>query len=310
MAAEIEKLDGVAATCAGLVDFQTVEECGSELVGIQGWPPGNYMFRELKIIDGENLPDQDLESKNVIVGEKLASVKKDLMTVGQTITISDEKFHIVGVFKSSQDIENGMVVMQLGDAQKALGKNGMMTGCTVKVKNTSEEGIAAVRAQIEGQVAEACGLHGKNPRQSARRLREARTTRSSTRWRFALMTSSVALFIGVIGVLNTMFMSVFERTREIGILRAIGWRPSRVMQMILMESVLLSIGGGVVGTVGGLGLIKLLSRLPTVNGVVQAAISVRDRGHGLCHCHYRGAGRRRLSRLSRFTLAADGGFAP
>jgi putative ABC transport system permease protein len=92
---------------------------------------------------------------------------------------------------------------------------------------------------------------------------------------FALMTSAVAVFIGGIGVLNTMFMSVFERTREIGILRAIGWRPSRVMRMILMESVLLSVGGGIIGTLGGLGLIKLLSHLPTVNGVVQAAISTQ-----------------------------------
>ncbi len=274
VAAEIEKLDGVAATCAGLVDFQTVEECGSEMIGIQGWPPGNYMFREVTIIDGENLPDQALESKNVIVGEKLASVKKDLMTVGKTITISDEKFHIVGVFKSSQDIENGMVVMQLGDAQKALGKNGMMTGCTVKVKNPSEEGVAAVRAQIEGQVAEMCGLTGKI---RAKEPDEFVSQNNQVKYAmgFALMTSAIALFIGFIGVLNTMFMSVFERTREIGILRAIGWRPSRVMQMILMESVLLSIGGGVVGTLCGLGLIKLLSRLPTVNGVVQAAISVQ-----------------------------------
>ena len=54
-----------------------------------------------------------------------------------------------------------MVVMLLDDAQKVLGKTGMMTGCTVKVKDTSEEGIAAVRAQIEGPVAEQCGLKGK-----------------------------------------------------------------------------------------------------------------------------------------------------
>jgi putative ABC transport system permease protein len=68
-------------------------------------------------------------------------------------------------------------------------------------------------------------------------------------------------------------MSVFERTREIGILRAIGWRPWRVMRMILTESVLLSLGGGVVGTAGGIGLILLLSRLPQVNGLIEGRIA-------------------------------------
>ncbi len=271
VAAEIEKLDGVTTTCPGLVDFTPIEEFG-EPVGIQGWPPGNYMFNELKMVSGNNLSDQDSASKNVVVGTTLAEVKN--AQVGQTITISDEKYHIVGIFKTSQDLENGMVIMHLGDAQRALGKSGMMTGCTVKVKDTGEAGVAAVRAQIEGQVADACGLKGKLrakvPNDFVKENKQVNYAMA-----FALMTSAVAVFIGGIGVLNTMFMSVFERTREIGILRAIGWRPSRVMRMILMESVLLSVGGGIIGTLGGLGLIKLLSHLPTVNGVVQAAISVQ-----------------------------------
>ncbi len=270
VAKEIEQVPGVTATCAGLVDFQNIEEFGAEPVGIQGWPAGNYMFRELKIIDGENLSDRDPGSKAVVVGNTLASVKS--LKVGQSITISDDKFHIVGIFESSQDIENGMVVMLLDDAQKVLGKKDMMTGCTVKVKDTSPEGIAAVRAQIEGPVAEKCGLKGKiRAKPPGEFVQQNSQIRAATA--MAWMTSMVALFIGFIGVLNTMFMSVFERTREIGILRAIGWGPSRVMRMILLESVLLSIGGGIIGTLGGLGLIKLLSHLPTVNGVVQAAIS-------------------------------------
>ena len=104
------------------------------------------MFRELKMISGENLPDQypaGQGGKSVVVGSTLAEVKG--AKVGQTITISDEPYHIVGIFKTSQDIENGMVIMYLGDAQKALGKIGMMTGCTVKAKDTSEAGIAAIR---------------------------------------------------------------------------------------------------------------------------------------------------------------------
>jgi putative ABC transport system permease protein len=270
VAKEIEKLDGVADTCAGLVDFQVIEDFGSEPVGIQGWPAGNYMFRELKIVNGANISDRDPASKAIVVGNTLATVKS--LKVGQSITISDEKFHIVGIFESSQDIENGMVIMLLEDAQKVLGKKDMMTGCTVKVKDTSPEGIAAVRAQIEGPVADKCDLKGKiRAKPPGEFVQQNSQIRAATA--MAWMTSMVALFIGFIGVLNTMFMSVFERTREIGILRAIGWRPSRVMRMILMESVLLSIGGGIVGTLGGLGLIKLLSHLPTVNGIVQAAIS-------------------------------------
>jgi putative ABC transport system permease protein len=74
-------------------------------------------------------------------------------------------------------------------------------------------------------------------------------------------------------MLNTMVMSVFERTREIGILRAIGWRPSRVVRMILMESMLLSLGGAIVGTAGGIGLTLLLSRMPFVNGAIQNSVS-------------------------------------
>ena len=50
------------------------------------------------------------------------------------------------------------------------------------------------------------------------------------------MTSAIALVIGAVGMLNTMIMSVLERTQEIGILRAIGWRKIRIMRMILMES--------------------------------------------------------------------------
>ena len=212
--------------------------------------------------------------------------------------------------RRAEDLENGMIVMLLDDAQKVLGKHGKMTGCTVKVKDTSEAGIAAVRAQIEGPVAEACGLHGQDPCQSRPDdfVKQNGQVRLFTA--FAWVVSIVTLIISGILVLNTMFMSVFERTREIGILRAIGWRPSRVMRMILMESVLLSIGGGIVGTLGGLGMIKLLSLRAHGQRRRPAGDQRRYRRQGLCHCHFRRADRRRLSGLSRFTSAADGGFAP
>ncbi len=259
-------------TCAGLVDFQTVEELGTEPVGIQGWPAGNYMFHELKITAGENLSDKNIDSKSVIVGSTLANVRPSVVKVGQTLTVNGTEFHIVGIFDSGEDLENGMVVMLLGDAQKVLGKVGKITGCTVRIEDTSERNIAAIRDQIEGPVAAAHGLtdkiRAKSPSEFVKQNGQIRMVTA-----FAWLVSIVTLVISGILVLNTMFMAVFERTREIGILRAIGWRPSRVMQMILMESILLSVGGGIVGTAGGLATIKLLSYIPTVNGIVQQAIS-------------------------------------
>ncbi len=268
VAQDISKLDGVEATCAGLVDFQMFEEFGSDPVGLQGWPLGNYMFSELKIVGGENLSEKHLGNKCCVVGNNLANTKS--VKIGQSITVAEQKFTVVGIFESSQDIESNMVVMLLEDCQKVLGKKGSITGCTVNVKDKTPEGVAAMRELIETKVAEnnKCKLRAKPPGEFVQQSNQIRAA-SAMAW----MTSAVALFIGGIGVLNTMFMSVFERTREIGILRAIGWCPSRVMKMILLESVLLSIGGGVIGTAGGLLLIKVLSRLPVVNGVVQAAIT-------------------------------------
>ena len=73
-------------------------------------------------------------------------------------------------------------------------------------------------------------------------------------------------------MLNTMIMSVFERTKEIGTLRAIGWKRRRVVQMVLGESVMLSIGGAILGSVVGVLLVKFLSHLPNTAGVITGKI--------------------------------------
>jgi len=89
----------------------------------------------------------------------------------------------------------------------------------------------------------------------------------------AWMTSVIALVIGAVGVLNTMIMSVFERTREIGILRAIGWRKTRVVRLILFESILLSIIGAVLGIVAAVLLTRALTWWPMVNGLIRGDVA-------------------------------------
>ena len=72
---------------------------------------------------------------------------------------------------------------------------------------------------------------------------------------------------GGVGV-ATMLMAVLERTREIGILRAIGWAPRRVLQMILLEALVLSVAGAVVGMLLAVASVRGLNALPAAQGVV------------------------------------------
>ncbi len=84
----------------------------------------------------------------------------------------------------------------------------------------------------------------------------------------AWSTSAIALFIGVIGMLNTMMIAVFERTQEIGTLRAIGWPKARVVRLILVESLILSSLGWLLGMAGSLLLTKLLSLSPASSTLI------------------------------------------
>jgi putative ABC transport system permease protein len=80
--------------------------------------------------------------------------------------------------------------------------------------------------------------------------------------------SFLAIFVGGVGVMNTMLMSVLERTREIGVLRALGWRRGRILGVILQESLLLGILGGVIGIAVAFGLAFVLKQIPMIGGAV------------------------------------------
>ena len=86
-------------------------------------------------------------------------------------------------------------------------------------------------------------------------------------------TSFLAIFVGVLGVMNTMLMTVFERTHEIGILLAVGWKRRRVVYMVLLESAMLGLLGGVTGvTLGAVGL-KVMETTPAIRGLLEPDLS-------------------------------------
>lgn len=117
-------------------------------------------------------------------------------------------------------------------------------------------------------------------REIARRFKDIKVSKSGT---FAENTQDIqvtrsiawaisllAVFVGGIGMTNALLMAVFERTREIGVLRAVGWRRWRILWMIMQESLLLSFAGGCAGIILGFAMVLGLQRLPFGASLMQA----------------------------------------
>ena len=87
-------------------------------------------------------------------------------------------------------------------------------------------------------------------------------------------TSLLAVLVGVLGVMNTMLMTVFERTQEICVLLALGWQRGRIIRMVLWESALLGLLGGVAGVLIGAVGVKLLGMTPAIRGLLEPDLSI------------------------------------
>ena len=90
---------------------------------------------------------------------------------------------------------------------------------------------------------------------------------------FAWGVAAIAILIGGLGMMNAMVMSVLERTREIGTLRAVGWSRGRVVALILGETVVLSLIGGLVGIGMGVGFTEMAARAPGIGGLLEGVYS-------------------------------------
>jgi putative ABC transport system permease protein len=91
----------------------------------------------------------------------------------------------------------------------------------------------------------------------------------------------MAVLLGAVSMLNTMLMSVLERTREIGVLRALGWQRRQVVGMILKEALTLGLLGGVVGLLLGMGMVWGIQQIPLIGGMLEPNYSLELIGQTL-----------------------------
>ena len=222
-----------------------------------GYHPQGRAIDDFRIVEGERLT----ANRQIIIGRVAAdNLAKE---VGQTVRIFDTAFRIVGIYETGVPFEDGGGVVSLRDAQNLFGQPHKVSFLGIWLQDPGQ--AEAVARAIEARFPEVAISQAS---EFSEDVVDLRMTRSGT-WAIAFL----ALLVGGAGMMNTMVMSVFERTREIGVLRALGWRKIRVLQMVLHESLALSLLGGVAGLVTGVAFIGLLNADPIMAGFVRARFS-------------------------------------
>jgi putative ABC transport system permease protein len=255
----IRTLPQAGLVSGGLLDLVAFEERGLYTVFVEGMlPSAGSVIDRAKLLTGRRLTTSDKDC--VMLGRVLAANLSKRF--GETVEIYAHKFKIVGVFETLNVYENGSVFMLLSDLQRQMDRPGQVTGFLVQANPPGD--AAAITALQRGIEALDPNVAAIPCAEFVRSVSQLRVTRAMS-W----IISAMAGLIGALGVLNTMAITVFERRAEIGALRAMGWRKTRVVRLILNESLALAAVGLAVGIPCGFGLMFFMQKWHVTSSLVQ-----------------------------------------
>ena len=261
--AEKLKIEGTTLAAVSPV-IQTrmvvIGPAGNWRTSINGVSPDYFTIRDWVATSGESFTDADVKAarKIAVLG---ATVAKNLFpgvdAVGAQIQIGHVPFTVTGVLVAKGQNATGsdqddVILMPYTTAQNRLSGN-VRIG-QILVSTISANDIPAAQEEISSIMREAHRLEDNPDDFTVRNQTEiAKAATSTTSVMSGLLAAiaSISLIVGGIGIMNIMLVSVTERTREIGIRMAIGARGSDVLTQFLVESVVMSILGGIIGLAVG-----------------------------------------------------------
>jgi len=242
---------------------------------VSGVTPEYQIVRDWALAAGRFLSKQDEESGAtvVVLGQ---TVVQNLFGAGQNpvdqvIRIKNVPFRVVGVLtpkgQSTQgsDQDDAVFIPFTTAERKVLGASKLGMVSSILVSSVNSEAIPEAQRQITELLRERHRLRrSQSDDFTIRNLADVAATAQSTNQAMSILLASVAsvsLLVGGIGIMNIMLVSVTERTREIGIRMAVGAKSRHILTQFLLEAVVLSTIGGIVGAVLGIVASHLVSTL-------------------------------------------------
>lgn len=265
-----------------------VRGSGQAVFGSENWPTtiygGNDKYLGIKmweVISGRNFTDKEARgsAKVCLIGRTVADelFGEGVDPTGESMRFKNVPFKIIGVLKekgqnSFGDDQDNVIIAPYSTVQKRILAQTHIQSIIMSAKSAEASSLA--QTQVEETLRATHKLRDSEDNDfEVRSQEELATTMTSITDVLTILLGAIAgisLLVGGIGIMNIMFVSVTERTREIGLRMSIGGRGSDILLQFLIEAMLLSVIGGIIGILTGIAASKIVASVLSWPVVVMA----------------------------------------
>lgn len=247
----IQNVSGVNQS-AGIYNTIVAIKGTNDQIVIIGMDPQYLNFADTKIIEGRAF---NLNTSEIVIGKMTAeSLNK---TLGDNLTIQNKTFQIVGISESGDSNQDQGAYTDIKNAQELGDAEGNVSMIYVKVDRGVD--VDSVTKRINDTYGE--NVTTISSVSDIEAMQSVIDMLNSVSWAISLL----AIVIGGLGIINTMLMSVMERTREIGVLKAVGWSSKKILTMIIGESIVITVTAAIIGSIIGVLAVQGLNTLNIIS---------------------------------------------
>ncbi|MBN2101277.1 MAG: ABC transporter permease [Candidatus Aenigmarchaeota archaeon] len=205
-------------------------------------------YFKMDLLEGRYMENNDRRVANI--GYKVAydTFDKDVFA-GTTIKINGDKYTVVGIFEEQgTQSQDNIIYVPINDLRDSIGDSKAVTAAVAKVSPGAD--IDLIVEKVQQKLKRARGRDDMGvitPKQLKERIGSLLGVIDLV----VLSIAFISLFVGALGIMNSLYTSVLQRTREIGIMKAVGAKNSQILSLFILESAFLGFFGGVIGVIVG-----------------------------------------------------------
>jgi len=272
---------------------QMKNENGSVQGRVVGATPDYFLANNLTVTLGRPYDENEYDNaaRVAVIGTGITEeLFGSLNPVGRTIRVNSQRIQIIGVMQERDSgfgaDPNFQIYVPLTTSYKSLFEaravaSSRQSVTAIIISVSDADTVTAAQDQIERLLRRRHNLRLEDENDfilfDQQQLLEAASTVTGVLTILLGAIAGVSLLVGGIGIMNISLVSVTERTREIGLRKALGARPSHILQQFLIETIVMSTTGGILGVLLGIGLAQLVN----ASGVISATITADSIALGL-----------------------------